>query len=278
LFYQELIYKHISITSGGEMNRKQLQIVISLLMVTIHACSSLPVAPIVAPLTATVMNAEIPTSTPTVTPTRTVRPTPTATAFPAWVTNFAEPILAAIKDQPPRFQDDFSYSYGKGWYSLDPKDLWTIDGGVLLVKAPSCGFIENLALIYPNFVLQVDLPGNYGEVVFHGTRNGYGRYSFNVLGQGTTLEWSFGFISDKYEKRQDGKQQFGNLVKTSSAGDITQVIIIKKDSEAAFYLNEIPLAYLDDPFLDAPIYGVRLNCGKFDNVKFWDLDKIPDLP
>ena len=39
---------------------------------------------------------------------------PTQTELPAWVTDFSEPILAAIQDHEPYFQDDFGTNT-KGW-------------------------------------------------------------------------------------------------------------------------------------------------------------------
>jgi hypothetical protein len=57
-----------------------------------------------------------PTNTPgptrTSAPTRTPAPTSTPTTHPA--RTFAEPILAAIADRPPDFEDDFSTG-GRGW-------------------------------------------------------------------------------------------------------------------------------------------------------------------
>ena len=144
----------------------------------------------------------------------------------------------------------------------------------MLVNAPTtnegCDPVSNLAMSHPNFVLQVDLPRNYGGADFHGFIGGGPWHSFSVSEHGSSLQWNFG--------SNEGKQQSGNLIETSSPAIVTQAMIIKKGSEAAFYLNEAPLAYIDDPILDAPIYGVMLNCGQFDNVKFWNLDKFPDLP
>jgi hypothetical protein len=52
------------------------------------------------------------TLTPSLTPSP--RPTRTATPAPAWVTDFAQPILDAIALRPPNFQDDFDDQSG-GW-------------------------------------------------------------------------------------------------------------------------------------------------------------------
>ena len=264
------------------MNKKRVQIIVSFLTVIIQTCSGLPTRPIITPTTSstlhpvTISPTKINTALFTLKPTRTPRPTGTATPLPSWVKEFSEPILAAIKDREPEFQDDFSDTYGKGWYIGflgDPKYGLTIEKGILFVKRnKGCDPVSNLALTHPNFILQIDLPGNNGDVEYHGFMGGGPRYFFTVRDEGTTIQWSFG-SRDSY-----GTEQFGNLTKNTSSGNVSQAIIIKKGSQAAFYLNNIPLTYVDDPILDRPIYGIMLNCGQYDNVKFWNLDKISNLP
>ena len=93
------------------------------------------------------------TTTATITPTRTPFPTATVTPIPTWVTEFAEPILAAIQDRTPDFQDDFSQD--QGWIHKNNS------------KLPWCSFselrsIRNMSIqktwVYwsPDFVMQID--------------------------------------------------------------------------------------------------------------------------
>jgi hypothetical protein len=52
-------------------------------------------------LSPTGTNTALPTSSPTATPTRSPHPTSTVTTIPAWVADFAQPILDAIANRPP---------------------------------------------------------------------------------------------------------------------------------------------------------------------------------
>ena len=77
------------------------------------------------------------TSTPNPTVTPSPRPTKTATPVPGWVTDFAEPILAAIADRPPDFEEDFTEA-GPGWYLEKmncPDNGCAITDGVLALAA-----------------------------------------------------------------------------------------------------------------------------------------------
>lgn len=263
------------------MNRKQIQILASLLVITLQACSSATATSIAVLSTATdtpLPSTFTPTTIPSITTSPTTIPTRTSTPLPSWVVNFAEPILAAIKDHQPSFSDDFSFTTGKGWYigySGHPKYGLIIEDGVLVIRQNEnlgCDPVSNRAMTHPDFILQVDLPSNYGDVDFHGFVGGGPDYYFSVKGRGVTLQWSFG-SRDNYRE-----QQLGDLDKTNSAGNVSQAIIIKRGSKAAFYLDKVPLAYINYPNLDAPVHGILFNCGRYDNVKFWNLDRIPNLP
>jgi hypothetical protein len=95
-------------------------LILVILMLVISSCSQVlsqpttqftPGPPIETPipsLTPTASN----TSTPSFTPSP--RPTNTPTPQPGWVTDFAQPILDAIADRTPSFQDDFGPG-STGW-------------------------------------------------------------------------------------------------------------------------------------------------------------------
>jgi hypothetical protein len=64
---------------------------------------------------------------------------------------------------------------------------------------------------------------------------------------------------------------------------IIQLMIIVRGSQAGFYVAESPVFYFEDPNLaDIGEYNVvYFRCDdscEFDNVKFWNLDKVPNLP
>jgi len=73
----------------------------------------------------------------------------------------------------------------------------------------------------------------------------------------------------------------------SPRGEATQVLIVARKDQVALYLNRKPVAYSRDNELDQA--GTMLfSCWSesdttpatctFDNVKFWDLSKLPNLP
>ncbi len=69
------------------------------------------------------------------------------------------------------------------------------------------------------------------------------------------------------------------------------VTIIMLDTQCAVYLNHDPLTYLNDcrtaPTVELDVWAASFRLLRdtrlavsvnFDNLKLWDLDKIPDLP
>ena len=129
------------------MKRKQVQVFALLLVITVQACSSATATPIVAPST----------TTPSITPSPKIIPTRTPTLLPSWATNFAEPILAAIKDRAPDFEDDFSTDAGKWYDGYGFQKYLVIDQGVMgLIDGDHS--ISNYYFLYrPNIVLQADV-------------------------------------------------------------------------------------------------------------------------
>ena len=146
----------------------------------------------------------LPTATPTsiaITETATPLPTrtvplpaaPTLMAIPAWMTDFSDPILLALMNRVPDYQDDFSlaciyyhqrlevcppedeYSnfdqqfsiLNLGWFYMNPKNRAKpfyahIQDGKLLINLPegnekNDSMVYNPNLIYKNFVLNFDL-------------------------------------------------------------------------------------------------------------------------
>jgi serine/threonine protein kinase len=200
----------------------------------------------------------------TTTLTRTPRPTATNTAIPSWVTDFAEPILAAISEREPYFQDDFGpntegwfVQYGKGSISLEGETLRLREGG-------------SIANIYlrnkPDFALQVDI-SRPASCCVHVKISGENSIYLGPNG--------WGICRPDWADCSGYQRSFGQKI---------QVTVIVKDSQAGFYLMGFPAFYLEDPNLaDIGRWGnVTFECGEdlceFDNVKFWNLDKVPDLP
>lgn len=188
-------------------------------------------------------------------PTATAAASPNATLSPSWVAEFAEPILAAIKDRTPDFQDNFSTTIGT-WQS------GTIESGVLR-DTDSHSITNSFFLNKPNFVFQVDV-GQPSTCCTHVRAND--NNSIYLSPQDWGLCWSF---------KSDCDWDF-----LTWGTNKIQVIVIVKGTQFAFYLDGAPRGYQDRSSLGSGQAG--LMCSKetceFDNVKFWNLDNVPNLP
>lgn len=214
---------------------------------------------------------------PSSTLTRTPRPTRTNTALPSWVTNFAEPILAAIKDRKPDFQDDFSTDT-KRWYlnslGVTGRD-WIkavlIDKGVMRLQGEFS--VSNYYFLYkPNIVLQVDILPPITSTVAVSLTSPPFEGDPDKIQLDPNNEWSVRHIPDSIAIASG----------TYNGGQKTQIMVIVKDSQVAFYINGVPVAYQEIPILSdykksERQFGCSGTC-YFDNVKFWNLDNIPNLP
>jgi hypothetical protein len=241
----------------------------------------------------------------TTTPTPTPEPTSATESSPAWVTDFAEPALAAIAGREPDFQDDFSTNTG-GWYTNGPS--LAIEDGVLRFEDLPCDNgrvysgikLRNYDLTKPNYVLQAEIsPLATGRV--------YVLTNITIIGYDTDDEYYSGIYlaSDSWGTcRQDVCTEFPKLWQEKA-----QVTLIVQGSQAGFYLEGNPVDYFNDPefvvtprflgnhfsveFLllhpnrlihykdsnDNKCFGFNVNfwdvsLTSFDNVKFWDLDAI----
>jgi len=209
-------------------------------------------------------NRTLPSPSDTPEPSPSLSPLPTHTLIPprwSWTADFAEPILFSIRDREPDFQDDFS-DYSKGWFTWEYTNPLVIEDGVLRLRG-SYGVSNPYFLDKPNFVLEVEIrdrPSNlFVEPNFE--------YSVQL---GYINNWGI------CKKSEMDNCQWESL---PSLGQKVQIIIIVRDSKLGFYLDGTPLGY-------SSIYSgsggnLSLTCDdfcEFDSVKFWDLDKIPNLP
>ncbi len=171
--------------------------------------------------------------------------------LPEWARNFSEPILAAIKDIEPDFQDDFS-GVSSGWqgdgFALTENGVRHVSEGGIITH----WYFNNKR----NFVLQVDLtppPTCCMHVkIPHGDR-GYSLY-LSPIGWGICRsDWPdcIGYEPDSQNNR---------------------ITLIVKGSEASFYRNGIPVDYLDNFSFEKSVLLVCEADSEFDNVKFWNLD------
>jgi 3-keto-disaccharide hydrolase len=242
------------------------------------------------PLTSTpipTMSTPIPPTTPPTSPTANVQ-VEKARAF-------AAPILAAIADSLPNFEDDFSNT-GKGWNIwFMPKDGDGIGVGVIQdgvgrleitdrtdAVTNAVGAFDNENLNHNDFVMQVDVRFLEGDnttravIIFHisGESNHFDvELSFLDNRWGVQKHWAKNYQVDIAEGRD-----------VSPVGEWTRVLIVARGTQVAVYINENPIAYFDD--LDFKVPGhTSIQCQsvakavcEYDNVRFWDLAKVPGLP
>ncbi|HKZ70391.1 MAG TPA: hypothetical protein VJ020_09945, partial [Anaerolineales bacterium] len=197
---------------------------------------------------------------------------------------FAEPILQAIADRKPNFEDDFSTA-GKGWVggNLEQNELAVVQNGVarLEVKEKDVSF-GNEALNRKDFVLQVDARVAEGDkatqliVNFH---NLSGEYWFYVVVNSAGNTW----LSDKHMPG-DQRNLANGSGNVSPFGETTRIMIVARGPRAAVYLNDTPVAYFEDADFDTSggtglfCQSIRQAVCEFDNVKFWNLNNVPGLP
>ncbi|MBI5354346.1 MAG: hypothetical protein HZB50_17030 [Chloroflexi bacterium] len=243
--------------------------------------------------TPTVMPTE--TRTVTASPTRTVILTPlpvdpTAVSIPLWVTDFADPILMKIVDRTPDFQDDFSLY--RGWLNV----MSGVDGyvyaerenGMLFLRLPERtqdSILYNPRLNLTNFVLTLELRFD------HDQPEDTVRFQFDQFpNQSVALDLSNNTNWKIHWGFQDSSQSMAGVYGHSPPENVP-VTILMRGTQCAVYLNNDPLTYSGNCRADSTsrshgwVVSFRLLSDNesavavsFDNLKLWDLDKIPDLP
>lgn len=220
----------------------------------------------------------------------TTPPLPTPPSSPAdQARAFAAPILAAIADRPPDFEDDFTTAdkgWGLGFPGGPPNgDQLEITDGVVRMTLfeGSEGMVHHRGLVFKNFVLMVDsrqVSGGYrsSQMVVWGLNDHWGQLAI----ESGKRHW---FLSkgpsDQWPPRPEGS---GDVV--SPIGETNHILIVARGPQLAIYLNDVPVAYVEDQELDvAHGKSLSFNCGgrpdmvcEFDNIKLWNLDNVPGLP
>jgi len=218
------------------------------------------------------------TSTATYTPvqpvTATSSPTISPIPQPEWVTDFAQPILEAIAERPPDFQDDFNENTGR----------WII----------------------PSYCAKWRMKYQGGELVTTGCEvfpphAGYNEYAIELDGRllsnkGGDLLWQLYIPLCMFDIHYDGSASmqchpwessagFDNVAKAGTQSN--HILVIAKRPGYAFYINGQPLYYLEIENLNWGSIGLKAYHEKgdpsmadcdfivaFDNFKIWDLSDI----
>ena len=220
--------------------------------------------------TPTVTPTQPPTLTPTITLTSTPSNTltPTGTPLPDWAINFSEPILLAIQDRPPDFQDDFHDKSG-GWFLYGCSDwrMQFVAGELVMTNCEA----RNERLKYTDFVLEVD-----ARFVSYDPADGRWGVSWGneiIINNWGEISW----LLREGPKVVDS----GNAYPATASNHI---LIVVKRIESAVYVNDQPLSYIVSDTIqwrDISLFVPRLDNTKyetvvaFDNFKLWDISDLP---
>jgi len=229
----------------------------------------------------------------TITPTKTIRPTATATPIPAWVNEanaLAEPILAAVKDLPPDFADDFSQIDPNWLYDLyNCPDLDTIKANISnssmqFTISPDCSFIgfthPDFKTQSGDFVIQLDI--NFLQT----------NLSFEfAVGSPNGLAVDFSLSDKSWDileniPNSDRQKSVSNGQVRSSASKPVKLTIIKKGTTFLFYLDSVLLTSYSMPVENASEHDLTFAVNNWgdtlfdpetlliDNIKIWELDRL----
>lgn len=226
---------------------------------------------------------------------RTVTPPPTwmaiSTPFPtnvktdpipAWVTEFADPILNLVADRTPNFQDDFSHY--RGWFhvlsGIDGHLYAELQDGTLYLELPERtkdSYAYNPKINRGNFVLTLELR------FYHSQPNDTVRLQFDrSANESIAFDLSNNRNWELHWASSNGGQSITGTYPHFPPEHIPVTIIVQ-GTQCAVYLNHEPLAYADDcattqskpwavtfRLLRDSARDVIVN---FDNLKLWDLDR-----
>lgn len=227
-------------------------------------------------------------------PTSTMWPTAIPTPTPAWVNEISDPILAAIKDLPPDFADDFSQADPDWLYSQHELPSLVLcsneggpkvsisDGSMKCGVDPDCpqGNLSHPVMEngYANYVLQMEVNFKLtsGEFMFRyfDSSERYEELNFSF----SPLNWAFALCKPEINiERIEGR------INVDPSKPVTVTIINKPPTFLAYMNSSLVLAYNDLEMgygrdrIDFIMTKENLNSPEIfelDSIKIWDLDKI----
>ncbi len=236
--------------------------------------------------------------------TATIGPTATVTPLPAWITNFAEPILQAIGNRPPDYQDDFS-SPSSGWQTGR------------LSETPGPKIAGEIAYLDGEYSIRADgITGNDTTVCSGGEY-----YRIHAIGD-LVAEYDAKFVSGSVGNLQFQFHKW--YVSTNMDGQYTLIFridrhlgftkcgpgpecpnvatylgsasngyglwnhfqLIVRGPRLAAYLNGVPVLFWEDPEFTADYKkgGIALTVcnngpdaleARWDNLRIWDISNLP---
>ena len=256
---------------------------IATLMLMISSCS--PLIPGATPTVIPVFTSPeppVPSLTPTIssTPAASVtaspRPPYTATPEPGWVTGFAQPILEAIVDRPPDFQDDFGPG-SAGWQSSQNcgKQISYGDGELVITHCVA----SRPNINFTDFVIEFDariLPGsaNSSKWLFR-YRDMGGFYDAGSLGHSIWI-YSTRKVMLGFNDVWNGPTSYDFLAAAKAGNETNHLVVIGKGPTMAVFINDAPLFSIDAP---VPQYGEFVFWSMeavlgIDNLKVWNIGNL----
>lgn len=235
--------------------------------------------------------------------TSTPRPTYTATPIPDWIVNFTEPILKAISDRSPTYEDDFSNPYS-GWYNgqttghpdvkifgekkYDNGEYLVVANGATANEPVVCSGVEDRNVgSYADFVAEFDVKfvSNPGEnhqdwqLAYH--RNRSGLYSISLTEEG----W---INISKCAAGLDGCPALVSYKgRPINSGDSwNHIVLIVQGTKMAAYVNGVPTLYVNDAptpsefrkgyfSINACNFASTTLETRWDNFRVWDISNLP---
>ncbi|MDO9303287.1 MAG: hypothetical protein Q7T89_17995 [Anaerolineales bacterium] len=229
----------------------------------------------------------------------------TNTPVSNWAADFAEPILVAMKDRPPDYQDDFNNS-SSGWAIADnvdylDGDVGYKDGEYFVVADPltdpaeashHCAWgIDDNRIRYADFLAEFDvkfLSGKEGNwnFTFHRTKDGLNSYATKYAAGGNYQGGVFfnkcnsalGTDCTTLKEISDGSLIVGT--------DWVHIQVMARGPKMALYVDGKPALYVEDPnYTEAYNQGefmlVLCNSAdltmevRWDNLRVWDITGLP---
>ena len=254
---------------------------IGLILLLLLACSLLEM-PISTPAPPTLT--PIPSTSTPIPPTA-APASPTANLQVEQASAFADPILSIIANYSPHFEDDFS-TRNKGWetriwFKPDIGSATIQDGVARLEVIDSIGAFDNENINSKDFVLQLDVRFLEGDdtttavIIFH------------ISGEHHHFDVELSSFNRRWVVRKlwgEGVQMDFVEGIASLTGKWMQIQIVARRTQLAVYLDGKPIAYVEDANFDNPGH-TSLQCQtitkavcEFDNVRFWNLAKVSELP
>lgn len=254
--------------------------------------ASIPVQEPAAPTYVDIPTRMLPLTAP---PTSTSNPMPvieSQSTPPAWVTDFSQPILERVADQYSSFHDEFTAQLNHGWYYRVPNSRREIhyahlEEDSLILRIPD-GVEHKDSMVYSpklarkNFVLSLDF--KFGKT----EPNDIFRLQFQqAKDEDVILDLSKNETASLHWHLYNGWQSVAGTYDHFGPA-LVNMVIMMSEYECAVYINHDPFAYLDqcrvDPILQPVQESVSFHLISttghpatvtIDNVKMWDLDKIP---